>query len=239
MTSKPEVDRIWPDWTGETALIVGTGASASQAPLYLAEGVFKCVVVKSSYELAPWADVLYGLDRGWWIARRGAPKFKGLKVTPSPQAARVFGLRYVKLKTGARIIREPIGTLGCGLRDGGGHSGWQAINLAIQFGATRIVLVGFDMGGIQWKPNDPGTVKPDHKRMKRWREEMDAAVGEFTGIEVINATPGSALRAYPFKPLQELTGLNGAEGQTATTRPERHAIPEQEPYGGSPIQDAR
>jgi len=119
MTSKPEVEREWPDWSGQTALIVGTGPSASQAPLYLAEGVFRCIVIKSAYELAPWADVLYGLDRGWWIARRGAYKFKGLKVTPSPQAARVFGLRQVKLKIGARIIREPIGKLGCGLRDGG------------------------------------------------------------------------------------------------------------------------
>lgn len=222
MTFKPEVN--WPDWSGQTALIVGTGASASEAPLYLAEGVFKSIAIKNSYELAPWADVLYGIDRGWWITRRGAPKFKGLKVTPSPQAARLFGLRQVKTKLGARIIREPIGTVGCGLRDGGGHSGWQAINLAVQFGATRIVLIGFDMHDGHWKPDEPGVAKPDPMRMKRWRDEMDGAVNEFTGIEVFNATPGSALRAYPYKPLAELAGLNGDKNSGRADRPNDDAV---------------
>ena len=235
MTSKPEVS--WPDWSGETALIVGTGASVSGAPLYLAEGVFKCIVVKSAYELAPWADVLYGIDMGWWIARRGAPKFKGLKVTPSPRAAKVFNLRQVRLKTGARIIREPIGTLGCGLRDGGGHSGWQAINLAIQFGATRIVLVGFDMHDGHWKPNDPGVAKPDHMRTKRWRDEMDAAVDEFRGVEVINATPGSALKSYPFKPLMELAGFNALD-QVQADQSGRDAVPVTQADGSGSVPDA-
>jgi hypothetical protein len=40
-----------------------------------------------------------------------------------------------------------------GVVGGGGNSGFQAVNLAAQFGASRIILIGFDMtdrGGKHW-----------------------------------------------------------------------------------------
>jgi hypothetical protein len=69
---------MWPNWAGETAVIVGTGPSAKDAPLELARGRAKVFVIKGSYKLAPWADALYGLDQGWWIAHQGVPQFQGL-----------------------------------------------------------------------------------------------------------------------------------------------------------------
>lgn len=204
MTSRPEVD--WPDWSGQTALIVGTGPSVATLPLHLAAHSAKCIVVKSAWKFADWADVLYGIDKGWWLANRGARQFKGLKVTPSPTAARVFGLRQVKTKLGAKLILDPKGTLGCGLRDGGGHSGWQAINLAVQLGARRIVLAGFEMQGQRFNSGEAGVARLDAKRIDRWRQEMDDAAGAFTeiGCEVINATPQSRLSAYPYQDLEEV-----------------------------------
>lgn len=203
MTSRPEVD--WPDWSGQTALIVGTGPSAATLPLQMAANSAKCIAIKSAWKLADWADILYGIDVNWWLANRGAPDFNGLKVTPSPTAARVFRLRQVKTKLGARILLDK-GVVGCGLRHGGGHSGWQAINLAVQFGARRVVLVGFEMRGPRFNSNEPGVAKLDAKRVDQWRQEMDAAAGEFEaiGCEVINATPDSALTAYPYQPFEEI-----------------------------------
>lgn len=203
MTSTPADD--WPDWRGETALICGTGPSIASMPLHLARDRVKVIAIKSAWLHVPWADVLYGIDRGWWIAHQGAKGFAGIKCSPSPTAARVFGLRQTRVKLGARLVMEPIGTLGCGLRDGGGHSGWQAINLAVQLGARRIVLAGFEM---TWRPGvvpAAGVARPDAQRIERWRAEMDAAVSEFSaiGCEVVNATPGSALRNYPFCDFEE------------------------------------
>lgn len=191
----------WPNWEGETAVVVGTGPSANDVSLEPYKGRARFFVIKSTWRLAPWADVLYGLDRGWWIANQGCPKFKGLKFSPSPSACKVYALQYVKLKPQAQILTETKGVIGCGLAHGGGHSGFQAINLAVQFGAKRILLVGFDMtlaNGEHWT-NDRGVARADHGRTESWRKAMDLCAPQFKslGVEVVNCTMKSALMQYP------------------------------------------
>lgn len=219
MNSPQEVN--WPDWRGETALIVAPGPSIAGMPLHLSQRAGRCrvIAIKSAWHEVPWADVLYGIDLGWWVANKGAKGFPGLKCSPSPTAARVFGLRQTRVKLGARLILEPVGTLGCGLRHGGGHSGWQAINLAVQLGARRIVLAGFEMRFNPRAVPAAGVAKPDAKRIERWRTEMDAAAPEFEGIgcEVINATPGSALRNYPVASLEDALGWRSEPVWTLST----------------------
>ena len=198
----------WPDWTGETAVIVGTGPSANSEPLDQYRGKARFFVIKGSWRLAPWADALYGIDRGWWIANTGCPKFKGLKFSPSPSACKVFGLRQIRLKARAEILSREIGTVGCGQREGGGHSGFQAINLAVQFGAKRIALIGFDMtlaNGDRWS-EDKGVAKANAGRTESWRVQMDACAPQFErlGVEVVNCTMRSALTAYRKVPLAQV-----------------------------------
>lgn len=199
----------WPDWTGETVVIVGTGKGAVAEPLEPYRGKARFFVIKSSWRLAPWADALYGLDRGWWIANVGCPKFGGLKFTAAPSAAKVFGLTLVRVKARADILIKEKGVVGCGLNVGGGHSGFQAINLSVQFGANRIVLVGFDMhGGERWINGEPAVARSDPARTESWRKALDACAPQFDDlrVEVINATPGSALKAYLNKPMGEVFG---------------------------------
>ncbi len=209
---------MWPDWSGETAVIVGTGPSAKDVPLDQARGLARAIAIKSAWKLVPWCDVILGLDRGWWLANSGVPEFKGMKVTPSPTAARVFGLKQVRLKARAEILTGETGVLGCGLRTGGGHSGFQAINLAIQFGAKKIVLVGFDMtlaNGAHWNSDYRGVGKPDAGRVESWRVALDGCAEQFKalGVEVVVVGP-SALTAYPKMPLAGALGVqDGAAGQ--------------------------
>ena len=202
----------WPDWTGETALIVGTGPSASSEDLRFTQGRVRTFVIKSTWRLAPWADALYGLDRGWWVANQGARKFHGLKFSPSPTVTNVYrDVRRVRLRPVANLLTAETGVIGCGLRTGGGHSGFQAINLAIQFGVRRLLLVGFDMtleNGAHWLIDDRGVGKPDDGRVRSWRESMDACAPQFKtlGVEVMNCTPRSALKAYPKTTVGEALG---------------------------------
>lgn len=188
----------WPDWSGASVVVVGTGSSVKGVDLGCARGRAKVFVVKSEYRFAPWADALYGIDKEWWIANRGAPDFRGLKFSPSPTACRLFQIRQVRLKARSDILTDEVGVIGCGLRSGGGHSGFQAVNLSVQFGARKILLVGFDMAGGRRFQHEEGVARFDPRRLGEWREAMDAAAPQFDrlGVEVVNCSPGSALVAY-------------------------------------------
>ena len=91
----------------------------------------------------------------------------------------------------------------------GGNSGFQALNLAVQFGAKRIVLVGYDMRcdqGLHWHgPHGKGLNNPTPRNVERWRRVTDEAADllRFLGVEVVNCSPISALRAYPKMGLEE------------------------------------
>lgn len=158
-------------------------------------GRARVIVIKRSWMLAPWADLLYGIDPGWWIANHGAPEFEGFKASPSPSACRVYGLKQVRLRPRAELLTRETGTIGCGLDSGGGFAGFQAINLAYQFGSRRHILVGFDMTiahGAHWHTDYRGVGKPDAARTERWRKALDGAAGHFRamGLEVLNASAG-------------------------------------------------
>lgn len=85
----------------------------------------------------------------------------------------------------------------------GSNSGFQAINLAIQFGAKRLILCGFDMSivkGFHWHGrHQAGLNNPRQTSVDKWRIELDSQAPflRMMGIEVLNASPFSALQAYP------------------------------------------
>jgi hypothetical protein len=91
----------------------------------------------------------------------------------------------------------------------GGNSGFHALNLAAQFAAAKIILVGYDMRldrGLHWHgPHPKGQNNPLAKNVERWRRAIDnaAPVFEALGVPVINASPVSTLTAYPKMTLTE------------------------------------
>lgn len=157
-------------------------------------------------DLCPWADVVYGCDAAWWKHRRGLPEFNGLKITWAgnsfPEYPHIAG---VKIAHGKRdkytddLVLDP-GSIG-----GGGNSGFQALNLAVHFGAKRILLIGFDMhgnNGAHWYGRNhwPMANNPAESNFKRWIAAFNGAapVLERMGIEVVNANPMSALKCFRF-----------------------------------------
>ncbi len=131
-----------------------------------------------------------------------AREFKGRKFAPSPSVQRVCpSVELVTIRReggviGMTMVREPVGTIG-----GGGNSAFQAVNLAAQWGARRICLVGFDYRGSHWHPDHPrGLRNPTESQMSAWARNLDnmAPVLAGWGIEVLNLSPHSALKAYPY-----------------------------------------
>lgn len=127
------------------------------------------------------------------------PDFAGLKFTYENAASRQFGLHRVSIDRGNHALLVGSDAVG-----DGGNSGFQALNLAIKWGASRILLVGFDMtiaGGEHWHGRHPqGLNNPGQHNVRRW---LSADWSAPAGVEIINCNAGSALDAYPKMPFEE------------------------------------
>jgi sugar phosphate isomerase/epimerase len=102
------------------------------------------------------------------------------------------------------LVTDRVGEVGWG-----GNSGFQALNLAVQFGARKIVLVGFDLNldqGVHWHGPHPGRLNnPTRDSLARWARVLDAQAPllERLGVEVVNASPASALTKFRKVPFEE------------------------------------
>ena len=86
-----------PEWTGETAFLVGGGPSVRDVDLSQIRG--RIIAINNSWELVPHADVLYFCDEKWWRWHGGRVMagFEGCYiVTPSQDIPDPRG-RLVKL----------------------------------------------------------------------------------------------------------------------------------------------
>lgn len=202
-----------------TVVAVASGPSFTEAQAALireAREAEKCrvIVVNRSWERVPNADVLYGADGKWW--RRYWPEvergFQGECWTCDATVASEFGLCWIKAENckGRGLSRDPSRIFN------GGNSGYQALGLAYHFGATRIVLVGYDMahtgGRAHW--HDDYTDKSVDGRRVTWNNAsgVDKWVKGFgpmaadlkaAGVAVVNCTVETALTQFPRADLAE------------------------------------
>lgn len=166
------------------------------------------VAVQDACRLMPWADVLYGCDRRWWELHGGAPDFQGERwaslgttTNDNEAIADKYGVRLVAGESGNTFSTDPA------VIRYGSNSGFQAVNLALLFGARRIVLVGFDMRLVDGRRHFFG----DHPRPLINTPSYQPFVTAFERaarklpphVEILNATPGSALTCFPKVTLNE------------------------------------
>ncbi len=197
----------WPDWKGECAAIVGCGPSIKQFDPNVLKERIHVIAIKEVVDICPWAEICYGCDAPWWIHRKGLPKFSGLKLYHGQQATKVGNMHKVEIDISKDdvLVEHPlkIGNGGC--------SGFQALNLAVQFGATDIILIGFDLherGGNHWYGRNKWdrASNPMQTNYNRWNKGFTLAKPTLNrlGVNVINASVDSQLEAFPKKPLAEV-----------------------------------
>jgi hypothetical protein len=191
------------DWRGQAAAIVASGPSTKGSNTAALQGKVRVIAVKENVDLCPWADVVYGCDAAWWNKRNGLPEFNGLKVSFRGDRfnlpARFPDLHHVEIRSKSdELVLDDPGVLGSG-----GNSGFQALNLALQFGARRILLVGFDLhdrSGAHWygRNNWPRANNPTEENFRRWRSAFYLAVPKLQGIgaEVLNASLISEMKCF-------------------------------------------
>lgn len=190
---------------GGTAVCIGGGPSLTAEDVEYCRGRADVVIaVNDAYKLAPWANALFAADAAWWMVHKGAPGFRGLKYSLEATAAR-WGRDIVVLK---RTGEDGLELSPTGLRTGR-NSGAAAINLAVHFGAARVLLLGYDMQakndaqshwfGAHPRPLRGGSPYPLFRSMF---EKMVAPLAS-AGVQVINCSRQTALTCFPRAILTE------------------------------------
>lgn len=191
------------DWTGGTAVVICSGPSLSAEQCAnvkrwqrLEKGRY-VVVVNTSFRRAPFADVLYACDDRWW-------KAKEKDVSYFDEASRSFRLDQMWTQDVSAAKNFGIQLVNGVLGPAPSHSGYQACGLAALAGVKEIILLGMDMQGTHWHGDHPAGIRA-RLPFKQWLNNANklAADMKAAGIKVVNSTPNSALKVFPFVELKE------------------------------------
>lgn len=170
------------------------------------EGRRRVIAINTTYQLAPFADVLYACDVEWWdlyaqkVAEGEWKPFEQQRWTQDIRAAERHGCRYIQSANSPGLSRRP------GLVHQGGNGAYQAIGLAVQAGARRIVLLGLDLHGTHWHGTHPRPLSnPQQYLFDIWKRNYARLADDLRqeGVLVVNSSPGTALDAFPVRDLEE------------------------------------
>jgi hypothetical protein len=207
----------------DPVVVVASGPSLTQGVAEAiarahAAGTHRVIAVNDAYRLLPAADVVYASDVPWWNLHEGCPGFAGEKWSshgvPPPAEAREWhndkrpcatrwGLRlcYGAMRAGFSLNPELIHY--------GQNSGFQAVNLAGHFTAWSqpILLAGFDMRVVGGKRHFFGDHPQGMTKTETFQPFLDAFIEAARllpkQVAIVNCTPGSALRCFPLKDLDD------------------------------------
>lgn len=203
-------------FAGRTVCVMASGESLTHedADAVRAAGI-PCVAINNTFRRAPWSWALYAADTAWWKHEDNldAHGFDGLKIS----VEKINGVHQLQNSGTTGFDPNP-----SSLRTGG-NGGYQGVHLMAHTGASRILLLGFDMRGTShWHGMHPAPLRnTDPEHYPAWIERfkaLDAAL-KARGIEVINCTPGSALNVFPMASLADCLSRAMNIGPIGTSGP--------------------
>lgn len=186
-----------PLWCGASVHVIGGGPSLRGTDPARFAGR-RLIAVNNAWEISPPAEILFFGDWRWWRWNAAAVRagYRGTIVTTARQGRADPALNCLDRASRDGLSDDPAAL--CGL-----SSGHLAINLAALGGAARIVLHGFDMrraaDGRHHFHSRHLTPTPDDIYERTFIPALEAIAPALAarGIEVLNATPDSALTCFP------------------------------------------
>lgn len=215
---------------GGTIAILAPGPSLTVADAdYVRPKVDAVIALSEAWKAAPWCAVLYSSDKGFWLRHLSQVKpLAAIKVrvhtTGDKPTARPIDKRdcaRCRLRLPASgvcwCVRAELLTLRNGGVAGlslapdtictGNNSGTAALNVALLAGATRIILLGYNMGlqdGRRYfSDREPRSTSSPFEQFIKFTTAM-APLLRNAGVEVINCSRVTALECFARRPLREV-----------------------------------
>lgn len=191
-------------WAGKTVVILASGPSMSPQVVdaVVASGA-ATIAINDTAKLHPTVDLLYAADARWWNFNCDwALKHSGIKVTASSSVP--FPIVKYLQPTGKVGYDPTPGKIRTGL-----NSGYQAVHVAMQAGAKKILLCGMDhtvLHGTHWHGDHPrGFSNPNESLCHTWTTSFRtlAQAAAVRGITIYNCSPISTIDCVPKLSLEE------------------------------------
>ena len=203
-----------------TIACIGTGPSLTSGQIDIARSkgftLFGC---NNAFQLAPDLALLYATNAEWWFYYwdmvKGLPAHK---VTANLETAQQYEIGYIEERMGYGLSDDK-----AYIHHGHG-SGFTLVNLAYHCDPDRILLLGYDLryaDDYDGKSHRIGST-PRHffgeypESMQHWPShqvkngvhvelrQFYRDVAEQGLVEIINCTPGSAIDAFEYQPIENV-----------------------------------
>tara|TARA_R110001606_G_scaffold277614_1_gene425674 strand:- start:55 stop:855 length:801 start_codon:yes stop_codon:yes gene_type:complete len=194
------VEKIFKD---ETVYIIGGGPSLKNFDFRKLIGS-KTIAINKALLFHSQADVLYWTDSRFYSWHKNEiDNYKGLKFTIKTGGKYTTDIKILKKGKAFGIETDPQTVAH------GNNSGYAAINLAYHLGASRIILLGFDMGGnsqsTHFHDGYPAKAAPDSMYKEKFIPGFNQLNSELkdSSISILNASPSSKLTVFPKITLEQ------------------------------------
>lgn len=184
-------------WEGRTVVCIASGPSLKAADCQAVKKAgLPTVAVNSSWRAARFADVVYGGDLQWWDAYGAEIDIPAERWTCTRQAAAKHQINH-------HAAYGPY------------NSGMRAIQFAVERGAARILLLGYDCSvekGLHWHGEHARTANPTPERVRLWHRQFAAAaaLAKARKCEVLNCSRETALMVFERCELKDALSMGGA-----------------------------
>lgn len=196
--TQPPTWQVPREWDRARCFILCTGESIGKQRDIVPRLQGRIIAVKHGVYLRPDADVLFLSGDGAEMSVPLIKAFTGTHIVVRSKSYPEFP------ETVKRVTRTKEHGALCELRDhvGGYDTGTSAINLAYHFGATEIVLLGYDMAGGHFCKHPLQRPPQDHfTRHMQPLHDLNADA-QRKGIRIVNVSPTSAVTAFEKQPLE-------------------------------------
>ncbi|OSK27555.1 hypothetical protein EAMG_05372 [Escherichia coli M056] len=153
------------------------------------------IAVNNSWLAAPYCSAIYAADCCWWESCHN--------VLP-PSAERWCGDAFTARRFGIRCFSSAL--------PGPFNSGQRAVELAIHFGASRILLLGYDCSlryGTHWHGKHRFLANPDKFSVASWHDEFSRLKAVSEGVRIINCSRYTQLNCFPRQTLEMALSYQG------------------------------